>query len=83
MERAIYGIPKAHEFSVAEPWNRERLNVYLLSADFVLFVKLVPCSKQPRNILGIFNIVLGNEETERGKKNEYAFDCICILLGLF
>lgn len=44
------------------------LNVYLLSADFVLFVKLVPCSKQPRNILGIFNIVLGNEETERGKK---------------
>lgn len=39
--------------------------MYLLSADFVLFVKLVPCSKQPRNILGVFNIILGNEETEK------------------
>lgn len=53
-------------------WLRRRaesgLNVYLLGADFVLFVKLVPCSKQPRNILGIFDIILGNGETEGGKK---------------
>lgn len=53
-----------------------RRHVYLLSADFVLFVKLVPCSKQPRNVLGIFNIVLGKEET--GKKIN-----ICLTIDAF
>lgn len=36
--------------------------IHLLSADLVLFVKFVPCGKQPRNVLGIFDIILEKEE---------------------